>query len=388
MHDLQTHACVLRIFNGPLQGCEFVLEQPSTLFLVGPQSTFCNDANMPSVPAEAIYIPLEQGGRNFEVLLADNSREGCMVRELGEEGQERSVPFQTLAQVGELKIALRGVDEPWADSLLLDLPPGTVTAGQAKPLSVRMIPWWATASALCLMIALLLGGWYSLRTSPVSDVRDLIAGSPSDLQVLAGPARKVYVMAASERDAGWARQVLMRNGHDARQVVVRYEERLRLQRVLAHHYPYLVYHRIDLSDPGVPQLWVSNQRNLMTAQLQTEIEALLVANVPYATQARVRPSDDRALITAAEQGLARLAVPYERLDKADSVTFTLQGSLQDSELVAVRDYVNEYYRLWGDRYVHFAVELKDDWLKGKSFQYGPQGYIKMTPSSWYFPKPL
>ncbi|WP_306461289.1 PrgH/EprH family type III secretion apparatus protein, partial [Pseudomonas fluorescens] len=43
---------------------------------------------------------------------------------------------------------------------------------------------------------------------------------------------------------------------------------------------------------------------------------------------------------------------------------------------------------WGERYVHFAIELKDDWLKGKSFQYGPQGYVKMTPSSWYFPKPL
>ena len=48
----------------------------------------------------------------------------------------------------------------------------------------------------------------------------------------------------------------------------------------------------------------------------------------------------------------------------------------------------EPYLQWGDRYVHFAIELKDDWMKGKSFQYGADGYIKMTPSSWYFPKPL
>jgi len=127
---------------------------------------------------------------------------------------------------------------------------------------------------------------------------------------------------------------------------------------------------------------------LLTPPLQRELETLLKNATPYAKAFVVRSADDRDLTRRAEQGLARLAVPYERQDKDASVTFTVQGSLQDTELSAVRDFVNEFYQLWGDRYVHFAVELKDDWLKGKSFQYGPKGYIKMTPSSWYFPKPL
>jgi len=81
-------------------------------------------------------------------------------------------------------------------------------------------------------------------------------------------------------------------------------------------------------------------------------------------------------------------LPYHRSAQANSITFTVQGALADTELQAVRDYVSGFYRQWGDRYVHFEIELHDDWLKGKSFQYGPQGYIKMTPSSWYFPKPI
>ena len=114
----------------------------------------------------------------------------------------------------------------------------------------------------------------------------------------------------------------------------------------------------------------------------------MLSEIPYARQVRIAFADDRLAARHAEEGLARLGIDYRRLDKRDSITLSVQGALQDSELLAVRDYVNEYYRLWGDRYVHFAVELKDDWLKGLSFQYGPSGYVKTTPSSWYFPKPL
>jgi hypothetical protein len=132
----------------------------------------------------------------------------------------------------------------------------------------------------------------------------------------------------------------------------------------------------------------SRQRNVFDTAVQQGLEQALLSEIPYARQVRIAFADDRLAARHAEEGLARLGIDYRRLDKRDSITLSVQGALQDSELLAVRDYVNEYYRLWGDRYVHFAVELKDDWLKGLSFQYGPSGYVKTTPSSWYFPKPL
>ena len=87
-------------------------------------------------------------------------------------------------------------------------------------------------------------------------------------------------------------------------------------------------------------------------------------------------------------GLARQALPFRRHNHPDSVTFVIEGSLDDGELQRARQFVDGYYRQWGSRYVQFATELKDDWLKGKSFKYGNQGYVKMETGHWYFPKPL
>lgn len=64
------------------------------------------------------------------------------------------------------------------------------------------------------------------------------------------------------------------------------------------------------------------------------------------------------------------------------------GALDDVEILRARQFVDSYYRTWGGRYVQFAIELKDDWLKGRSFQYGAEGYIKMSLCHWYFPSPL
>ena len=62
--------CVLRILNGPLQGCEFPLGEPRTLFIVAPLDLLGREAHSISVPEDAIFIPLDTGGCNFEVLLA------------------------------------------------------------------------------------------------------------------------------------------------------------------------------------------------------------------------------------------------------------------------------------------------------------------------------
>jgi type III secretion system PrgH/EprH family protein len=387
MPDIPPASLVLRLFNGPLAGCEFALRQPRTLFLVGPPATFCAGASLPSVPADAIYVPLDAGGCNFEVLLADAAGGACRLRHWGEAGTARAVDLQSMISVGALKVALRTADEPWSEALLQ--PPAAAEAICAPAVSSRWIPGIATFAALVSVAAVLhFGAWQALQPDPVADVRALLGGAAGVLQVLGGDAHEVHVLAATSRDASWARQALQRSGLDASGVIEAHVERARLQRLLNQHFPHLAYHRIDFSDGAVPELWVSAQRNDLTAELRAELEVLLLAHVPYARAVHIRTTDDQVLVAAAEQGLARLAIPFQRLDKPGAVTFTVQGSLQDGELLAVRDYVNEYYRLWGDRYVHFAIELKDDQLQGRSFRYGPQGYVKMAPSSWHFPQSL
>lgn len=389
MQDIPATQCVIRVFNGPLQGCEFRLTQARTLFVVGPEAVYCSAQGPLPVPEDALYIPLEQGGCNFEVLLSPNSREGCRVRLLDEgDAQELAVPFQVRRAIGGLQVALRPDDEEWHEGVLA-LPDDAPEAASDKVHPLRPLQQWAWCGVAALFIAgVAASGWYFSRPSPVSTVEALIAGAPAEMIVLRGRDAKVYVFASTERDAAWGRQVLMRNGYAATQVLTVSDERARLETLLASSKPQLAFHRLNMNTPSSLRLSVSQQRNRLTPDLKARLQSQLTQAAPYATQVQVDASDDEALVSLADQGLKRLAIPFTRHRQSDSVTFTVEGSLEDGELQALRGFVSGFQQQWGDRYIHFAIELKDDWLKGKSFQYGPQGYIKMTPSSWYFPKPL
>lgn len=389
MRDAPAVQCVLRVLSGPLQGCEFTLTRRRTLFVVGPEATFCSIEQPLTVPDDAIYIPLESDGCNFEILLEDNGRSGCVVRVLGEEDAvERALPFQSLECVGGVQVAVRPLDEDWRDELLLRSLPAPVVSDDVPRSRGSWLRLAAAGGGVVMLVAVVMVAWYASRPNPVSSVETLIAGGNSDMTVVYGRDRAVYVFADTERDANWGRQVLMRNGYAATQVLTTYDERGRLESVLANLAPQLAYRHLDLSDPAVPRLLISQQRSLLPAELQRRLEAGLSAAAPYIREVQVVRLDDEKFSRLAEEGLRRLALPFTRSKHADSVTFTVEGNLQDAELQALNRYVAEFNQQWGGRYVHFAIELKDDWLKGKSFQYGPQGYIKMTPSSWYFPKPL
>jgi type III secretion system PrgH/EprH family protein len=389
MQDSPATQCVLRVFNGPLQGCEFDLAQQRTLFVVGCEAKFCSIEHPLSVPEDAIYIPLECGGRNFEVLLDDTECSGCVVRILGDEGVvERLIPFQSLENISELLIAVRPFDEAWRSELLAQ-GPTVLAAPEPARVPSTVSRRVAVGAVLAIMTGLALFGWYyASRPTPLSSVEALIAGGNNSMVVVYGRDRAIYVFADSERDAGWGRQVLVRNGYSATQVMTIYDERRRLESLVSSLAPQLAYHRMDLSDPVVPRLLISRQRSPLTPDLQSRLESALGAVAPYAHEIEIVQTDDDELIHLAEQGLQRLALRFTRHTHANGVTFTVEGALEDAELQALGDFVAEFGRQWGERYVHFAFKLEDDWLKGKSFRYGPQGYIKMTPSSWYFPKPL
>ena len=389
MQDNPAAHCVLRIFNGPLQGCEFALAQRRTLFVVGGESEFCSQDRPLSVPEDAIYIPLESGGCNFEVLLDDNGRTGCRVRLLRAEGaEERLITFQELENLDGLQIALRLADVAWLETLLLPPASGPVASEPIKVPGTVSQRVAAGIGATALLVALILVGWQFSRPGPVSNVEALIMGAHTSMTVLYGRDREVYVFADSEREASWGRQVLVRNGYVATQVLTRYDEQARLEKLLLDLMPGLAYHRLDLSNPALPRLLLSVQRNTLTVEARSRLQQALYIAAPYATEVQLLNRDDKSIAGLAEENLKRLALPFTRQEHADSVTFTVEGSLEDGELQALNALVSDFNQQWGDRYVHFAIELKDDWLKGKSFQYGPQGYIKMTPSSWYFPKPI
>ncbi|WP_210643619.1 PrgH/EprH family type III secretion apparatus protein [Pseudomonas sp. Tri1] len=375
--------CVLRILNGPLQGCEFALGQGTTLFVVGALDVLGDGALSASVPADAIFVPLEQGGCNFEVLADQAALDGLPLRLLGDPVEVRHCAFQARVQVGGLHIALRPEDQSWAPEVF-DLSHGVPSdAAVFMPWRGPWTRWIAGGLALVALITVI-GLWSMPGPAPETDIRAMITGASAQVQVLRGRDHSVYVLVSSERDAGWSRQVLTRHNTLNGQVLMIDQERRRLEQVLVDHDPQLAWHFLDLKDPSVPRLLLSAQRNPLTPDKQAQLLDTLLAAAPYARDVVVQMQDDRLLADLAQGGLQRLSLAFSRFEHQGSVTFAVEGDLQDSELAAARQYVDSFYRQWGDRYVHFAVELKDDALKGKSFQTGPQGYVKTSPSSWLF----
>ncbi|MNU48655.1 Type III secretion system protein PrgH-EprH (PrgH) [compost metagenome] len=376
--------CVLRILNGPLQGCEFPLGETNTLFVVGAVDLLGEGALTASVPADAIFVPLEVGGCNFEVLADQVSAEGLPLRLLNESAEIRHCAFQARVQIGGLQIALRPEDQSWAPELLGQ--PHSVSSDEVAVVWWRapVTRWIAGGLALAALVVAV-GFWSVPGVAPETDIRRLIAGASAEAKVLSGRDKAIYVFVASERDAGWSRQVLMRHNSLSGKVLVVDQERSRLERFLVDHDPQLAWHSLDLKDPSVPRLLLSTQRNLLTPDKQAKLLEALLAAAPYAHDIAVQMQDDKLLADLAQEGLQRLSLTFSRVEHEDSVTFAVAGNLQDSELAAARRYIDSFYRQWGDRYVSFTVELKDDVLNDKSFQTGPQGYIKMTSSSWHFP---
>ncbi|WP_053214279.1 PrgH/EprH family type III secretion apparatus protein [Pseudomonas sp. Q12-87] len=372
---------IVRILNGALQGCEFPVGKSTTLFVVGPVDLLGDGARSASVPVEAIFVPLEEGGRNFEVLADQATTDGLPLRLLGDSVEVRHCAFQTRVQVGGLLIALRPEGQPWAAECLGHSPGVRSDAFVGR--GAHGMRWGAGALALIVLITGV-GLWSMPGATPETDIRALITGASAQVQVLSGRDQSVYVFVSSERDAGWSRQVLTRHNAPNGKVIMVNQERRRLEQVLADHDPQLAWHFLDLKDPSMPRLVLSAQRNLLTPEKQARLIDRLLAAAPYARDVVVQMQDDKLLADLAQGGLQRLALAFNRVEHLDSVTFAVEGDLQDSELSAARQYVEDFYRQWGERYVHFAVELKDDSLKSLSFQTGPQGYVKTSASSWLF----
>ncbi|HWT69632.1 MAG TPA: PrgH/EprH family type III secretion apparatus protein [Pseudomonas sp.] len=375
--------CVLRILNGPLQGCEFPLGEATTLFVVGAVELLGDGAVTAGVPEDAIFIPLEQGGCNFEVLADQATPDGLPIRVLNDAGELRQCAFQTREQIGGLQIALRPAGQPWASELLQQQQtvPFIAAADTGRR---RRVTRWITGGMALVALVTVASVWSLPAPTPETDIRGLIAGASAQVEVLRGRDESVYVFVNSERDASWSRQVLVRHYTSDSKVLVMDQERRRLEQSLIDHDPQLAWHSLDLKDPSMPRLLLSTQRNLLTPARQKKLSDALLAAAPYARDIAVQMQDDHLLADLAQEGLQRLSLAYDRVDSGDSVTFAVVGNLQDAELAAARQYVDDFYRQWGDRYVHFTVALTDDALKGKSFQTGPQGYIKMTASSWHF----
>ncbi len=342
MSDNAFLPCVLRVGSGLLQGCEFRLCNSRTLFIVGTTDLLGDDGLASAVPDEAIFVPLEQRGCNFEVLLGP---QGVSLRILGEEIEERRVGKECRSR--------------WFNAQTPAEP--TKSTRNRRPMLKRMV--------VTVLLFILLAVCAAVSSLPMensrADIAALVAGTRAATNVLQGRDGRIYVFVTSQYDAGWSRQVLMR------------------QRISSSVLD--VLRRIDLSQPSSVRVLHGTAQGPLDAELRQQVSRLLLGEAAYLRQVDFEELDERLPNTLAAQGLEQLGLTFERIEQGDGTLFTIAGDLRDAEREEARRFVDEFYRRWGRRHVRFNIELRDDPFKGRSFQLGPEGYIKTSQSSWHFP---
>ncbi|QRX82152.1 PrgH/EprH family type III secretion apparatus protein [Glaciimonas sp. PAMC28666] len=377
---------VLRFMNGPLLGCEYGLEPGKTLFVVGSVGDLIVGEVIPEFPENTVVVPMPQGGINFEVIIDSGAADGFLLRVLTDAPEDRCHLFQDSCTAGDTRFLVRRRDDDWRVSLIESQAPLAIKVDK-KVSSLAFIYWLSGLAALFSLVFASTAIWKSSKGDVLSTrVSAAIAGSIGKYQILRGHDDVEYVFAGSERDMAWGRQALIRADLYSRVTVstLRREES-RIVDLLRVTYPTLAFHRLRMEELTQPILMLSQNRTILTNEARGVLIEQIKRWMPYAETVVLDNWDDTTLEQQAGSGLDRLGISYSRARDNSRITFVAQGELTDVDLLNLQKYTKAFYRDFGSEYVHFTVELKDELLKNKSFKYGRNGYVKVTPKHWFFP---
>lgn len=375
MQETSTDSCVMRVFNGPMAGCEFVLEVGLTQVMLGSAAEMASATGQGAGSQQVLFIALDQEACSFEVMVDAPGVQSIRGRLLqASPAPWQHWPMQQQRQIGGLQVAFRLNSQAWR----LQQAPAASVRGSTWYGSLHMV---AGVFALCLLLTSV--GVWSLPDRTVSvQQRSVSALVDAHAQVLQGRDQLIYVLVDSQREATWTRQVLMRHQLEGVALIVTAQEQQRLEQQLLAFEPGLAIRLLDLSAPRHPVLVLAGEPP--EQGLKERLEQHLLRIAPYAEHLEFRLQDDRASVEQAIAGLRQIGVPFRREDPSGSVALRIEGNLQDSQLEAVRRFIRRFEQQWGTRFVHFSIVLQDDRLKGLSYQVGEQGYIKPSSTSWQF----
>ncbi|WP_258089446.1 PrgH/EprH family type III secretion apparatus protein [Serratia liquefaciens] len=381
---------VIRLLSSVLKGCEFTLTAGTTLFIVADEDTAKNNTLEEVEKDNTIFIPMETGGVNFEVIVADDltSRPQVTLRKVNDQETENALMLSNnIVEVGALALAMRYSDEGWCDDILL-YSPSVEKVIFHKITQNKSHLWIFAMVATFVLLSIFSYGYINAHNRQMAEISSLLGEQREKYNYILGKDDVTYIFAKNKNDKDWAQQALMRSPlAGSFQVIDIPMEEAKMRSWLQENWPGVKFHRVKLDRPQEPKLLLSEQRGGQVKQQQV-LSAALKKRLTYADNIEFERISDYLVVTEAEQGLKKVAVNYSKSIHQDSVTFVIKGDLEDNELERVKSFVQHFEEIWGDQYIQFSIELRKDWLNGKSFKYGEQGYIKVSPYHWYFPKPL
>lgn len=385
-------AVTLRLLSGSLCGCEFRLFAGRTMIVVTSNSELGCHHHGDLLAENMIFIPSATEKFTFALAIDEGEEISITLTEYAasqqEDGRQYPVLTNQILTVGTLQLALRYADE------------GFIPLIEQYPLSREVTPAAAGVAAakrrlsragvivLLLLLVLMVMAWVLWRQSRQAVMLASQWYDESErYEAIAGRDKTLYIVAASPEDAVKARQIQAREGAVKQALVLsRAQISQRLVRWLARGFPRLVVRRVLMDSARQPVAEVSLEQSDLTESLQARTVEAAQAQFPWIDSLTIRAVSDRVISEIAEQGLQQLPVSYTRINQSGRVNFIIDGDLADSEFQRVKTFITNYGRTWYGDPVQFTIAVKNDAMKGKSFKYGDQHYIKLSPQHWYFKK--
>lgn len=385
------NAMILRVLSGALRGCEFQLSPGKTLVLIGTQEVEQDPGQLLNIPENTIYLPALEGASNFEILVDGDATVRLRILDQ-ENSQEIACILNAIHTAGTLSFAIKPINQEWSQAVLHPTTVATTIDGMDAVLTRKNIfnfPYiFGVAS---VVLALVLGtfgyqAWMKSKHQYSNTLSTLLQGSSEKIDILEGRDQVLYVFTNSDRDMSWANQIIVRSKfHQPVKVTTYQDEEASIAKKISNSYPNFFYHAIHLDVPDRPQIFYSATRDHYSQANLNQFTQKLESLLPYAQHIQMIPVDDQAVADQANSALDKLGIRYVRADHSNSVTFLIQGDIEDGNLQRIRNFVDDFNQQWGGHYVQFSIELRDEAFKGKSFLHNNNSsYVKVSPSYWYF----
>ncbi|VVD77575.1 PrgH/EprH family type III secretion apparatus protein [Pandoraea anhela] len=389
--DSPPTGAVLRLLTGPMRGCEFSLASGITLFVVGPSDPAFDRGWQTEMPPNAIYVPMDgDGGDNFEVLVDDAGREGLFIRVLNDgAGAEVAIDATQIARMGDVRVAVKRIDEPWSDDVQRSLCVDARLDDAVHP-GLRHRRRWTRALVSCAVFVLLMGGlyyyWQAAPQRQARGVSEYLESLGGRAIVLPGGDGRIYVLTADREERNALARALGGDVVKRERLVLLAldEENARITQWIDASRTDVLYFKLSLEDPATPELWINRKQNGIAEAEMTRFRAALLEKIPYAKRVSITLHDENEASNEAEDALKRQMVPFLRTDTPEGVTFHISTELDDVQLRRLYGFMQTFEKRWGKRLVHFNIDLKDDWTAQQSYAYGTASYVKEGPHQWRF----
>jgi hypothetical protein len=282
------------------------------------------------------------------------------------------------------RVHASGSDDP-AELAVFPAKPPARPASRQKWRSIAAVSAIAGFAAAGLHASSLVG---PTRTNIVTSALTLqLQGSPNPPAVHHGRDGKVYVLAATVRDAAWVRQALYKaGGNDQVRVRVTGDEVERLESVLKQRS--VQFFKLRMDSPAQPTLVLNSDHHPDNDRWTHALRQAVLDAIPYADDLKFERHSLALIDAKARDGLDAMQIPYRSVRQGSRTTYQIARTLDDAELNALDQFTRRFSHDWGTHQIRFKFNTDTEPPSGESYRYGSSHYVSAGRDSVRFVKPV